>query len=207
MMGKRPHLEMVQLTLAVPRGFDGLWSIIRDLDRIGPWSARDVDLKSNVDPGTVRDLIRRLVRSGYAQVVRHDRRGTQRVPTASYRLLERPVDCPRIRRDGRRLGEAQNDRLWRAIRMAKTFTADELAEYASTEVKPTDREVARRYARELAAAGILARVDAGGGRGKVARYRLHRNVGTKAPMILRAHIVFDPNSNTVVGTADAKEVA
>lgn len=206
-MSRRPLLDLIRLDLRVPRSAQGLWSIILDLDRTGPWAAVDIDKRSNIDAGTVRDLIRRLVRAGYARVVCRERRGRSGTFVALYRLIEKPVDCPRIRRDGTRLGETQSDRLWRAMRMAKTFTADELSDFASTPDHVVDRLIARRYVRELAGVGVLGRIDAGGGRGKIARYRLRQDLGARAPKILRAHIVFDPNSNVVLGMAEASEVA
>ena len=46
-----------------------------------------------------------------------------------------------------------------------------------------------------------------GGANKQAVYRLFKNLGNEAPKILRCHAVYDPNSETIIGEADAAEVS
>lgn len=206
-MGKRPHLEYLALSLRVPRGHEGFWSIIQEIDPQGPWKLADIYDRSNVsDRSTIRDFLTRLVRGGFAVVVEHVRIGRPPVPVPLYRLVRPSREAPRIRRDGTVLPEPAQETLWRSMKMLGRFTVDALAAAASTEDRIVPRATAHRYVRLLAEVGVLS-VAFAGTRGSPAEYLLVRNLGGFAPKILRAHVVFDPNSNTVLGASAAKEVA
>ncbi len=182
--------------MSVPRGQSGFWRIIRELDAVGPWSIRDVDGRSNVDIGTVRDYVRRLVAGDFAEACgKRQNEVSWAMPSTLYRLTQSPLEAPRLRRDGSPCPEPQAARLWRTLKMAKVVTASELAALAETD-RPVKPHVARRYLRELVAAGIVAKVSSGAP-GREARYRLAANLGAKAPQVLRGHSVFDPNQNNL----------
>lgn len=201
-MPRRPLLETVALNAKVPRGRDGIWSVIRDLDiASGEWTITDVHERTNVPRQTVRDVVLPLVRGGYAEVVRTEKHPKSSTPSAVYRLTERPAEAPRLRRDGTALAPLQTEAIWRSIRMAKTFTDAELSGLAEADARTVER-----YVGELKSAGVLVAVEPGGP-GKPARWRLLRDLGPRAPKILRAHIVFDPNAGAVIGTPVAREVA
>ncbi len=198
-MGKRPHIEMLALQARVPRGQDGFWAIIREIDQeieetagTRGWTVADVDLRSNVDRGTIRDFVRRLELGGFVR----------RLPglgIARYRLTTSRLEAPRLRRDGTELPEPQTQTIWRTLRMMKSGTAEEVARHATTAERAPDLQVVRRYLRELVAAGVLIPAVEGGGRSNRSVYRLVRDLGPKAPKILRAHVVFDPNAGLVLG--------
>jgi len=200
-MSLRSHLDLVELNLRVPRGYEGFWTVMCELDHKGPWTVADVVARSNVSTRTVSQYIERLARAGIAEVVaeRPPHRGA--FPAKVYRLTRLPTEAPRLSRDGRELPETANQVMWRAMKMLKVFGPAELAEHCPG----VSLSTVRGYVGLLANAGVLAlarkrRPDAEG------RYRVARNLGSRAPKILAARIVFDPNAGRVVGEAEAAEV-
>ncbi|TIW27769.1 MAG: hypothetical protein E5V63_08230 [Mesorhizobium sp.] len=187
----RPLLEMVQLSLAVPRGEAGFWSIILELDKAGPWTVRQVSDRTQVRVQSARLYVRKLRLGGFAEVV-EIRETTGGVPDAMvYRLVDgkKPQLAPRLTKDGALLPETAKEKLWRAMKMAKKFTLDDLVD-ACTDVP---RSTAKNYCFALSAAGVLAK------QGNV--FRLVKNLGSQAPRVLQAKLVFDPNKKVVVGSS------
>lgn len=204
-MARHSLTDMVELTIAVPRGHEGFWSVIRELDAIGPWTRRQVDDRCNVDRASIKDYVLRLQAGGFVQQV-----GTlDRCPGTKailYRLKRSPLEAPRLDRQGRELAEPMYVTLWRTMKMAKTFTVRELAQLAGGEAGRISTRRAGDYVQALARVGIVARVSGGRQRGSNVEFRLVRHLGARAPQIMRSQVVFDPNSRTVVGS-DTREVA
>lgn len=208
-MGAKPFLKSAKV--AIPKGEDGFWSIIRDLAAKGEFTARDVYGQSNVSSGTVSEYLQRLIRGGYIEPVgtRPHKRGWF-APATTYRLVK-PVELPpRLDRDGNERPESQYERCWRTMKMLRTFTAREIAEAIATDRGPANLNTIRSYFQELDRVGVITRVSpgarglAGGGTAEV-RYRLVRNLGARAPRILSTKLVFDPNAGAIVGQGEAKE--
>ncbi len=185
----------ITMKVTVPRGHSGFWQIMRELDECGAWSINDVADRTNDRRDNIADFVKRLIAGGYASQSGMNSKGHKQ-----YVLLKKPRDTPRLRRDGSECEELINATLWRSIRMAKVFTASEIAEYSAIK-----RSTAKRYFQELARVSILA-IDKKGEPAEETRYRLIKDIGAQAPQILRADAVFDPNSATVLGEAEAKEV-
>ncbi|RWC58893.1 winged helix-turn-helix domain-containing protein [Mesorhizobium sp.] len=195
-MNARSILDIVQMSIAVPRGEAGYWSIILDLDLGGPWTVREICDRTNVKTQAVGRYVRKLRLAGIAQVVEKKtaKRGLDNVPqTVVYRLVKRPLVAPRISLAGE-IYEKNIDRLWRAIKMAKVFSGAEMAALCP-DVPPRSVEA---YLYALSTAGVLS--------GTPKRYRLARNVGMQAPKVLATKAVYDPNSKTVIGIPVATEV-
>lgn len=204
-MPAKPLLETVALSIRVPRGADGFWSIISDLGGGGAsFTLADIDGRSNVNPDTISEYVRRLVKGGYLVVASVDRDGSRTF--RRYRLARTSRDTPRLRRDGTAYPETARDRMWRAMKMLDTWTWVDLAAATETEkLTAVPTETVKSYVRRLDAAGVVQALDKGGPN-RPATYRLLRNIGAAAPRILRTHVVFDPNSNTVLGPAEAEDV-
>lgn len=204
-MPRLPYLEFVSVKTRIPRGESGIWSVMVELDASGPWSARDIWTRTAENAGSTHQLLRRLKAGGYVEQVGEKITGGRNPQVAPlYRLKSRPVEMPRLRKDGTPLPELAIDTLWRTIKMAKTFTASELADLASRGVRPINSNTARSYCDHLTRAGVLSRVT---GKDRRSRYTLIHNVGAHAPKVLASRIVFDPNTQTVLGDADAREVS
>lgn len=197
-MAKRSKIEMVQASLVVPRGHDAFWQMVLAADQAGPWEVKSIDGQSNVDIGTIRDFVRRLVRAGIAEKVGTRPLGGGRNSADIFRLVSRPFETPRLDRDGKVLAETHYETLWRAMKMLKEFDAVELAR----ETTQPDREIkathAVGYLRALAAVHIVEPSDAAQA-GQTKRFRLVLNLGAKAPSVSKTLVVFDPNSRTIVG--------
>lgn len=206
-MPARPLVDHVALSLRVPRGQDGYWSIILDLVGAGgrTFVLADVDGRTNAGRAVVADYVGRLVKGGWLEIV-----STERLPKVgirhTYRLARSSREAPRLRRDGSEYPEPARDRMWRAMKMLDRWTPTELAAATETEnLPPVPLITVKSYVWRLDAAGVVQKIDAGKP-GTQATYRLLRNIGAAAPRILRTHLVFDPNSNTVLGAPEAEEV-
>jgi hypothetical protein len=204
-MPRGPYLDYVALQAEMPRGNDGLWSVILKLDAAGPWSASDIEGETNLAKGVGRNMVRRLAAGGYAvQVDERTTRGKNPQIAPLYRLAARPAEAPRLKPDGTPLPEPVIEVLWRAMKMTGHFTASELAELASTEERPINLNTARSYCDRLTRAGVMARATR---RGEEPRFRLIRNLGARAPKVLATRVVYDPNAGKVVDAEPLREVA
>lgn len=202
-MPRLPHEQLLELKARLPRGNDGIWSVILEEDAKGPWTPADICRRTNLNHGTPRDFIRRLQAGGYLiDAGKRLARGKNPQPAQLYRLAQRPSEAPRLRRDGTACPERGIETLWRTMKMTKVFTVSELTHLASKD-GGLRRNTVDTYCRRLANAGVLAILP---GKGRERSFRLVLNVGSRAPKILSAHVVFDPNANVVIGEATLSEV-
>ncbi|HEY5209609.1 MAG TPA: hypothetical protein VIJ42_09220 [Stellaceae bacterium] len=204
MSRQRGTPDHIVAKLRLTRGYEFFWQVIRDLDRRGPWTASDVEARSSADHSTVHEYVRRLAKGGFVEA-QGKRPGSHPGYAAPlYRLVRDGREAPRLRSDGTVLPEPGQETIWRAAKMLKSFTLVELHTSCGGASNAVSYAAVRRYARHLADAGIFSELRRGG-RPQQAKYLVARNLGGKAPQILRAHIVFDPNSNQVIGIAEASE--
>ena len=120
-----------------------------------------------------------------------------------YRLTQRPAETPRLDRQGNRLREPTIQTLWRTIKMVKIFTVPELAELASTPDHTVSVPSAGRYVTHLARGRVIAPLPKAAG--EPPRYRLVRDIGARAPIILKTLSLYDPNANVVLGDSESIE--
>lgn len=186
------------------RGHAHFWSVIMDLHRDqGLFTVQDVDRQTSAHLTTVRDYLRRLQRAGIVEQT-----GEMRGPAKLYRMVKPAPEAPSVDRDGR-----VNDRpsgteqMWRTMKMRGAFTADELAEGASTDDVAVAPRTAKAYCTALHRAGYLTVIGKPDPRGGRTRYRLAPSMmtGPKAPMIQRVKRVFDPNLGRVMWTEPGDE--
>ena len=196
----------------VLRGYEHIWSVIMDLTRDGATFTRhDVDQRS-CDPGdtTVTDYLRRLLRAGILEEVGFEPAIGRRRGRRIYRLVHRHQEAPRLRRNGSHAPTPINQLMWNTMRnlLCDGFTARDLAAFASTDDTTVPQVTAVSYVKRLADAGYLHCLEPGRGR-HLGKWRLKppMNTGPKPPKILRAHTVYDPNTNAFHGQTIAEEVA
>lgn len=195
----------------VLRGNDHYWSIIRELDRhpLLIWTISAVLSRSKgADRSSVRDFVRRLVAAGIAR-----QQGTAGIrDEATYRLLNRPIATPCLRRDGTAGLQGRGQiQMWNVIRGPlgrQGFTTADVALFASTDAVGVKRATAVSYVKHLLQAGYLLTIRQGKPNAP-AIYRLKpaMNTGPQPPLILRSQIVFDQNRQEAVGPVAAREVA
>lgn len=171
-----------------PDAEETMWAALLELAPPS-WTASVAARIAGCETASINHYLQRLVRAGYAQRERLTRR-----KIAHYRLIRRPKLAPRLNGDGTPSAGRTNEQLWRAIRMAKSFSAEELA----TACVGVSGHMARRYCAELARAGILT--------GDAEGFRLVRDLGPRAPKLITVSLVLEPNSGQLVGWPDAREV-
>lgn len=187
-----------KLSIDIPRTYDGLWALMRWLDdERGGFALIDLQaiVGHQVDPRVVREYVTALERGGFLRV--EIKIGTARI----YRVDRRAIEAPRVRADGTLLtGPRRTANMWRSMKMLTFFTAAELASAASMPELAVSVEQAMRYADALGDAGYLnvrEQVDAP----TVYRLKNAMNTGPAAPEVLRAHLVWDPNTYRVATKA------
>ena len=158
---------------------------------------------SHADPTTIRTYLRSLDKAGFIVQTNAKRGGHERKRYALVR--DNGIEAPRLTRDGQPVVQGLgNECMWRTMRMIKSFSARELAAYASSQQSTVSEETASSYIKALRAAGYLRVVSETRsvmGAGKSAgRYALipARNTGPRPPMIQRTKSVYDPNLGEVV---------
>lgn len=198
-MGRIASDVLAKLTVRVPRGNQAYWEIIRELRT---FTLSDIDSRCFVRRDTIGDYVRRLVKAGFVAIE------GMCGDAVMYRLEIDQPDAPRVRRDGsiaNEIGVGQ-DRMWRSMKMLKTFTAEELAASASLGPETVTVGTAKEYLKHLQRAGYLTIVVAAtpgyrSGTGNPARYRLRPDMitGPLAPQVQRTDWVWDPNRKAVMG--------
>lgn len=201
-------IEMVALNLRIPRGIDGYWRLMLQADKAGPWTIETLVRQTNVTTRSLSQYVDRLRKGGIVEKIAELPPSAKgRKPAAVYRLAQRPYLAPRLDRNGQVLPETLQQTLWRTIKIVKLFTPRELAgEVSFARDEDVDLGAVRFYVGALTSAGILA-VSRHVKSRQEAQYRLVKLLGARAPQVLAARVIFDPNSNAVIGTAEAREVS
>ena len=187
-------------------GNDHYWKVVRELteaDSKAHFTIADIDGKSNrVSYHTVRNFVKLLVNAGIAKKI------GERFPNMEniYCLLRRPVDTPVLSKSGKTTRGQVQQNLWNTMTtvLKRGFTTNELALYASTDDLPITLGSARAYVKALNRAGLL--VVKGNKARPTYRVKPSFNTGPKAPKVLQSKVVFDANTETIIGDVIAEEV-
>ncbi|WP_051298712.1 hypothetical protein [Marinobacterium litorale] len=219
--GRKPVSLVAASAQGKLTGREAIWSQIREqreFTRESLWLALDHDQGDNRK--AIDSYLTCLKNGGYIDITRErwinqddndQRQGGGGTREYVYTLIrDCGVEAPRLRKDGSEVTQGRNrENMWRAMRIIGEFNFHELAMAASTEevpIKPTD---AKNYIHYLHKAKYLVKTRPAtrGRRAVAARYRLvpARYTGPKPPQIQRVRQVFDPNTNTVVWSAEAGE--
>lgn len=152
-----------------------------------------------VEADTLKTYLRGLKNAGFIEVCGQNDVDLPYVKTQFkrnvYRLLKDVgVDAPRVTREGRILEADLTQDIWRAMKILKQFSIEELTASTPRQISPLTVET---YCRLLTCAKYLRR------EGK--RYRLILYTGAKAPKIKRVKSVYDPNTKKIVWTSEGEE--
>ena len=201
---------ILRLTIAkshpVRRGHDHYWKVIRDLtdEHSGDvFSISDILGKcSGVTSSDVRLFLRLLAKSGIVEKIDPYKPGA----ACGYVLKIRPIETPVLSRKGKTTSGQGQTNMWNTMRhlLKSGFSARELSIHASTVDVPITQGTAKSYVVALNRAGMLIVR----GKGVATSYRLKpsANTGPKAPKILRSKMVYDANTETIIGDVEAEEV-
>ncbi|WP_246797795.1 hypothetical protein [Burkholderia perseverans] len=178
-----------------------VWEFIRA--HADSFTVFDIEKATRLDLATIRTYVQWLGRGGFVAVTNDTRTSRQR---KQYRLVRNVgIEAPRIDKAGKLLAPTGQENMWRTMRIAKTFTAEELAARSTTDQTSVSVASARNYITDLARADYLLVVDPGhpyrlGVGAKQARYRLatSKYTGPRPPMIQRTKSLYDPNLGKIV---------
>jgi hypothetical protein len=183
-----------------------IWDAVRHLDKKSdaPFTQSEVQARCHISSSQIRDYFKGLVKAGFISIV-----GSEEVRGVctrnSYRISRNNgVDAPRVDKAGNVLTEGSaNERMWGTLRRmfkGKPFNYTMLAAHASTSANPIAVGTAKAYVQALFKAGYIDVMSESrtGKRAAIATYTLQRDTGSRAPMIQRTKLVYDPNLNQVV---------
>ena len=187
-------------------GNDHYWKVIRELteaDSRAQFTIADIDKRTNSVPyHTVRNFVKLLVTAGIAKKV------GERFPNmeGTFRLLSRPLDTPVLSKTGQTTRGMVQQNLWNTMTypLKRGFTTNDLALHASTDDLPITLGSARAYVKALNRAGML--IVFGNKVHPTYRVKPSFNTGPKAPKVLQSKVVFDANTETIIGDVIAEEV-
>lgn len=192
-----------QIRVNVPPGPETLWPMILKIARNGPFTALDVRLAVGGHPGPVESYLARLRAGGFIAVAGETTDRRTLFALASRRVLPPHVDG----RGGESHTFAVTERIWRAIRMLKSFSLTSLTAHLHDPAQPIGRDTVSAYVNALTEAGYL---DQDGADRPLGERRLHfrRHMdGRLPPRLMRASLVYDPNRQAIAGhTIRAEEV-
>ncbi|MEO0496294.1 MAG: hypothetical protein AAF141_02840 [Pseudomonadota bacterium] len=189
------------------RGNDHFWSIIRQLtedDREATFTVKDIVHRSerSITRQTVRAYVNKLVADGIAAKIGElEGHG---FAAGVFQLVRRPIEPPRFGKYG-----MVRQQMWQTItyQLKAGFTLSELATYASTQEVMVSKASATVYVRALTQAGILQVIkEARPHHEGEFRLRPGAEAGPKAPIIFGAEMVFDPNTQQILGEPEATEI-
>lgn len=176
-------------------GREAIWAAIRSPEwRHGRlFTVAQIARASGANDKTVRDYLKGLEAAGYLQ---HEAAGGEGYPARWGLVRDIGVEAPRVRADGRPVTQGVvTEQLWRGMSILKDFTTADLLETASVRIPA---ETAKSYCQLLLACGylrVLKRAEPV--KGRLARYRLVRNLGPRPPQVQRVKQVWDPNTGEV----------
>ena len=198
--------------LLTPR--ERIWATIRRFAKRKPAQFTALEIQDEclplVNHTTVRNTLAQFARTGHlscqaGQLI--PGRGNRRTEPL-YALVQDQLEPPAYGRSGaaqaRGLGTLA---MWRAMKVLKTFSAQELAQAASAGTVSVSPISARNYMLALAKAQLLQITAGAAGVARMQqRYRLVNWTGPKAPMFSSTKCVVDRNTGAVTLLASAQEM-
>lgn len=177
-----------------PTDRERIWAAIRALKR---FTRLDLALKTGLTRrgSAIGDYLKGLERAGFIRVVGEKKRGVSN----QYELArDTGVEAPRVSNTGGVLPPSGRSRMWKTMRILKTFTARELASAASLADAPIALSEAEYYCLWLSRGGYLRGSGSGAPANRRWTFVPAMNTGPKAPQILRVKRLYDPNRDAVV---------
>lgn len=106
--------------------------------------------------------------------------------------------APVVSKSGKLIEDTHQSRIWRAVRILKTFTLKDVVATASQDDDPVSLTATDHYLNCLKKAGYLTKRN----QEKTYHLNLAMNKGIQAPQIQRIRQVYDPNLDKVVWTSE-----
>lgn len=183
---------------------DTIWATIRQLKK---FRASDIIEKTNIPQRTITTYLYSLVLAGFLSKETEEKEWERLGNILKYKVVsftlirDNGFDAPRLRRDGSPILETSQNRMWRAIRILKIFTLQELLSVVVNNEVSVSTTAADTYLKQLRKAGYLKKQRDD----KAYQINPAMNYGAKAPQIQKINQIYDPNIKKVVWSD--KEVA
>lgn len=186
------------VTLTIPNGPDGYWTLLRFLDSRGGFTVADAArrLPDDNSKSALAAYVGSLVKAGY--VAAHNAGG------GLLRIAKHQPEPPRLTAAGKPRAKATRQQIiWDAIKMMVHFSVTDLI-VATGPQRAMPREPIERYLEALTSAGYLISREQDGR----TLYRLKQSMwtGPAAPQVLRANFVWDANLCRVMGQPTFEEI-
>lgn len=180
---------MTDNNLPRPNRRQQIWDMIRTFKT--PFNSKDLQLHLEwKKPQIDFQYLNQLVVHGFLEQVKQK-------PKHWQLSKDNGVEAPRISDSGELLIDGGvNENLWRAMRISKVFTIDELVRLASTSRRTVARSNVVFYVRLLKNAGYIA--SRGRMPDKKERLTLIRDTEPKPPQVLRIKEIYDPNLHEIM---------
>lgn len=167
------------------KGRDKVWQEVR---RQREFTTNDIAARVTLNVSSIRDYLQQLVKGGYLECDRRDRKNHYRL------IVDNGRHAPDLKPNGQKRRPTSQQRIWAAIKVLKTFTHKDVSLAART----TDGWT-RRYLVYLRDAGYIRTVKPMRSP-EVFRYIAANDTGPLAPRILGDGRVYDPNIDAVIHT-------
>ena len=196
--------------IALPRGPEHYWSVANKFGAKGFTLGELAGCTNGVAYSTVKAWVYAMVRQGAVKRI-GSRKSAIGLPAHIYAVAIKAAKAPVQRRaDYQGVRGKTQQQVWTAMRTLGTFSLVELTAAASTPEHPVKRRTAEEYVRRLSNAGVLAVVEpyakgkpgATGARAGTWRLVKRADTGPLAPKVFNASIVFDANTQKIVGESE-----
>ena len=184
-------MAVLKSSCPAPTRREIIWAAIRELKEFTQFN---LGLKTGLSgqKGHMQDYLRGLEAAGIIQAIFRER-----AKRTIYRLVQDcGVNAPRVTRGGAILPPSGRARMWKAMRILRTFTARELAGAASLPDVPVAVSDAEFYCAWLCRGGYLRKS------GTAWTFVPAMDSGPKAPQVLRIHQLYDPNTAKIMYTGE-----
>lgn len=169
-----------------------IWQAIRKLQN---FSIKELEDITKVNNATILSFLTNLEKAGVLnkEITKFSDKGFFQI--SRYTLLK---DCglvaPQVNKRGEFLEDNAQSRMWKAIRILKTFSLRDLIVTASTDNSQISISAADTYLGLLKKAGYVTKKN----QDKNYKLVMAMNSGIKAPQIQKTKSIYDPNLNKIV---------
>ena len=179
-----------------PKNRKLIWKVIRELKT---FTVRDIEDRTKVINRTIFSYLTVLEKAQILskEAVYQKDKGCLR--TNVYTIIkDMGATAPVVSKSGKLIEDTHQSRIWRAVRILKTFTLKDVVATASQDDDPVSLTATDHYLNCLKKAGYLTKRN----QEKTYHLNLAMNKGIQAPQIQRIRQVYDPNLDKVVWTSE-----
>lgn len=172
-----------------------IWQAIRKLQS---FNIRNIEDETRIHPRTILSFLSSLEKAQILEKKLIHIRGHGSLKHTQYNLIkDLGLIAPKINSKGENIEDNIQSKIWRCIRVIKTFSFRDLVVTIENENQKISPSAVDRYLVSLKAAGYLTKKKAE----KNYKLVLAMNTGPQAPQIQKTKSIYDPNLNKIVWTS------